>query len=423
MKASISPTAARAPQQGAPRRRLCASLAQLTAGAMLGGFALAASAFESPADGVYKDRIDWGLMMDMSGTASASQIPWVNGVKAYINKVNEAGGINGRKINLLVEDDRYDASISRTNYEKLNNQTPALGVSGLGNSSAQAALMTGIRRGKLPIVGAYAITKAGLEPATPTYYAGFCGNKEMAQVGVNAFTDKMNLKAPKVVTAHMDVAGGKDFADYVAAEVAKRGGTHKALPIKVGAADVTAQVLEINAMKPDFIAVYGVPSPTILLMKTMHQYALKIPTFSITHLGTPEIYGSIGAEAGASYSFVSCFSPADVADSAGVREMSAAADKGGFGAMKNNVNFVGGWVVGQLIVEVVSKAGKEPTRDKLMDVLSKTVEIDTKGVTGPIRYTPEDHRGPVVMRPYNYDYKTGKFVAQGNFADYAKYVK
>jgi len=242
-------------------------------------------------------------------------------------------------------------------------------------------------------------------------------------VGVNAFTDKLKLRAPKVVTAHMDVAGGKDYADFVAAEVAKRGGTHKALPIKVGAADVTSQVLEINAMKPDFVTVYGVPSPTILLMKTMLQYGLKIPTFSITHLGTPEIYAAIGPEAGAHYSFVSCFTPADVADAPGVRDMAAAADKAGFASHKNNVNFVGGWVVGQLIVEVVTKAGKEPTRDKLMEVLSQTVEMDTKGVTGPVRYAPDDRRGMVVMRPYNYDYKAGKFVAQGNYNDFIKFVK
>ena len=35
--------------------------------------ALAAQAGETPDDGVYKDHIDWGVMMDMSGPASASQ--------------------------------------------------------------------------------------------------------------------------------------------------------------------------------------------------------------------------------------------------------------------------------------------------------------------------------------------------------------
>ena len=383
---------------------------------------LAAWSFEQPDDGVYADRIDWGVMMDLSGTASASQVPWVSGLQSYIRKFNEAGGAHGRKIKLLVEDDRYDAALDRANYERLVNQTPVLGISGVGNSSAQAAMMPAFKRGKVPIVGTYAITKTGLEPATPMYYAGFCGTREMAQVGVGYFTDSLKLKAPKVVTAHMDVAGGKEFAEYIEAETVKRGGTAKALPIKVGAADVTAQVLEILAQKPDVVAVYGVPSPTILLMRTMLQYGLKIPTFSITHLGTPEIYAALGPEAGANYNFISCFTPGDVDDSVGVREMSAAADKYGHSALKTNVNFVGGWVIGQLIAEAVTKAGPEPTREKLVELLNKGIEVDTKGVSSTLRYTKDDHRGLVVMRPYSYDFTSKKFKAHGKYSDYQKYV-
>jgi len=52
---------------------------------------------DAPQDGVYKDRIDWGLLMDMSGPTSASQGVWVNGFRDYMRKINEAGGINGRK--------------------------------------------------------------------------------------------------------------------------------------------------------------------------------------------------------------------------------------------------------------------------------------------------------------------------------------
>ena len=398
--------------------------AKLAGGLLAGSLTFGASAAtESPSDGVYKDHIDWGVMMDMSGTASGSQVPWVTGVQAYMRKVNEAGGIHGRKINLLVEDDRYDASLDRANYERLVNQTPVLAISGFGNSSAQTAMMPAIRRGKVPIVGAYAITKAGVEPPTPMYYGGYCGFKEMAQVGVGFFTDRMKLKAPKIAVAHMDVAGGKEYAEYVDAEVTKRGGTAKALPIKVGAADVTAQVLEIIAMKPDFVTVYGVPSPTLLLMRTMLQYGLKIPTFSITHLGTPEIYNALGAEAGSNYYFVSCFTPGDIDDSVGVKEMVAVADKYGHSALKTNGNFVGGWIIGQLITETLTKLGPEPTREKLVEAMNKGFEIDTKGVSSKLKYTKDDHRGLVVVRPYSYDYQAKQFKAYGNYGDYEKYVK
>jgi len=197
--------------------------------------------FESPVDGVYKDRIDWGIMMDMSGPVSANEIPWTNGVQAYIKKVNDAGGILGRKINLLVEDDRYDTQLARVNYERLVSQTNVLAISGMGSSSAQASLMPLIKRNKVPLVGAYALSKLGYEPAHPNYYAGFCGTKEMAQVGVGHFSDSLKLKAPKVAVVHLDVAGGKEFFDYIEAEVSKRGGSAKSYPMKVGAADANAQ--------------------------------------------------------------------------------------------------------------------------------------------------------------------------------------
>ena len=396
---------------------------RLLTAAALSLAALASHAFERPADGVYKDRIDWGLMFDGSGTASGSQIPWSQGVQTYIRQVNEAGGINGRKINLLLEDDRYDASVTRANYERLANQTPVLAISGLGNSSAQTALMQIIKSGKVPIVGSYALTRAGLEPANPMYYGGFCGFKEMAQVGVGFFSDRLKAKAPKVVVAHMDVAGGKEYAQYIEAEVSKLGGTTKALPIKIGAADVTSQVLEIMAMKPDFVTVYGVPSPTILLMKSMHQYGLKIPTFSITHLGTPEIYQAIGPEAGSNYYFVSCFTPGDIPDSQGVKDMVATAEKYGHGALKTNGNFIGGYVIGVLIAQAVAKMGPEPTREKLVEMLNKGFEVDTKGVSSPMKFTETDHRGLVGLRPYSFDYQSKQHKAYGKFSDFDKFIK
>jgi len=380
-------------------------------------------AYQAPDDGVFEKSIDWGVMMDLSGTASASQIPWVNGFQSYIRKVNEAGGIHGRKINVRVEDDRYDVSIARSNYERLSSQTPVLGFSGLGNSSAQASMMPMIKRGKIPLVGAYAITKLGLEPANPMYYAGYCGTKEMAQVGVGYFSDSLKLKAPKIAVAHMDVAGGKEYAEYIEAEVSKRGGIAKAFPIKIGAADVTAQVLDIMAMKPDVVTVYGVPSPTILLMRTMLQYNVRIPTFSITHLGTSEIYNAIGPEAGSIYNFVSCFTPGDIQDSEGVKELATFADKYGHSGIKSNVNFIGGWVVGHMVAEAISRTGPEPTREKLVAMMNKGFVLDTQGVSATIRYTQGDHRGLVSLRPYSYDYINKKFKAVGKYSDYEKYVK
>ena len=390
---------------------------------MAGCASPAAWSFESPGDGVYKDRIDWGVMMDLSGPTAGSEVPWTRGVQAYIRKFNEAGGVHGRKINLLIEDDRYDTALVRANYERLVTQTNVLAISGMGSSSAQAAMMPMIKSGKVPIVGAYALAKSGYDPANPMYYAGFCGNKEMAQAGVGHFSERLKLKAPKVAVVHLDVAGGKEFADFVNAEVTKLGGSSKALPVKPGAADVTSQVLDMIASKPDLIAIYGVPSNSILTLRSMAQYGLKTPVFAITHLGTLEIYNAIGAEAAANYNFMSCFTPTDSEDSAALNEMSATADKYGYTSFKSNINYVGGWVVGQLIAEAATKVGPEPTRDKLVALLNAGFQIDTKGISAPLKYTPTDHRGMTGLRAYTYDFQAKKFKATGQYADYEKFIK
>jgi ABC-type branched-subunit amino acid transport system substrate-binding protein len=163
----------------------------------------------------------------------------------------------------MPEDDRFDSSLFRVNYEKLVSQTPVLVISGIGNASAQVALMPTIKRGKVPIVGSYTNTKAALEPANPMWYSGFCNYNEQAQVAVGFFSEKLKLKAPKVAVVHLDTAGGKEYYDYVSAAVAKFGGTAKSLPLKVTAIDANAQIRDIMESKPDFVTIHGGAQPSV----------------------------------------------------------------------------------------------------------------------------------------------------------------
>lgn len=401
-----------------------AALRRLGAGLALVGLAAAASAFEAPGDGVFKDRIDWGVMLDASGPVSSSQVPFLNGIQAYMRKVNDAGGIHGRKINIKPEDDRYDAAQNRVNYERLLSQTPVLGISGLGNSSAQAALMPAIKRNKLAIIGSYTNTKVALDPANPVFYSGSCGYKEQAAVGVGFLADTLKVKNPKVAVVHLDVASGVEYNGFVEAAVKKAGGVSKSLPIKVTAMDANPQVQEIIAMKPDFVAVHGGATSAILTVRTMRQFGLKMPVFGIVYQGTPAVYSALGAEAGSNYYFVSCVTPGSVEEpGGGVRDMVATADKYGLSALTDDVNFVQGWMVGQTVAEAIAKAGPEPTREKLVASLENGFEVDTRGVSSQIKFTRDDHRGPVVLRPYSYDFQSKKFKAYGKYSDYEKFVK
>ena len=400
--------------------RLAASIAL---GAVVGSLAFGASAQEVPADGVYKDHVDWGVLMDLSGPTSSSQGIWVKGFQDYMAKVNEAGGVNGRKINVLAEDNRYNAATDKINFEKLVGQTPVIAISGMGTSASQVALAATIKGGKVPIIGTYTPTKALSEPVSPMVYNGFCGYKQMAQTGIGYYVDKYKLKAPKIMTVAIESAGGVDYHNFVKEVAAKYGGSATSVTMKVTAVDVTPQVLEIIAAKPDIVTIYGVTNTAILTMKAMQQYGLKTPAFGITYLGAPEVFKAMGAEAGSHYDFVSCFTPGGADQTPGNKELSAYADKVGHGVIKEDINYVAGWVTAQMGAQELAKLGAEPTRAKLVASMDKGFVVDSKGLAAPITYTKEDHTGPVVLKVLGYDYATNKFKSYGDYGDYLKYTK
>jgi len=378
---------------------------------------------DAPQDGVYKDRIDWGLLMDMSGPASASQGIWVNGFRDYMRRVNEGGGVLGRKINVLAEDNRFNAATDKIAFEKLVSQTPVIAISGMGMSASQVALAPSIKAGKVPIVGTYTATKALSEPVSPMVYNGFCGYKPMAQAGVGYLVDMLKLKAPKVVTLAIETAGGNEYHDYVAEAVAKLGGSATHLTVKVTAVDVTPQILEIINLKPDLITIYGVSNTAVLTMKGLAQYGLNIPTFGITYLGAPQMFQSMGAQAAANYKFISCFTPGGVDQSAGNKAMSAYADSIGRGEMKQDINYVAGWVTAQMATEALTKLGKNPTRARLVESLSKGFTVNSQGLAAPFSFTATNNAGPVVFKLFGYDFAASKFKPYGEFADYEKYTR
>ena len=69
---------------------------------------LAASVAHSQTQGVSKTEIVIGTILDLSGPIAAFGKQSRNGMQLRVDEINEQGGINGRKVKLLVEDAGYD---------------------------------------------------------------------------------------------------------------------------------------------------------------------------------------------------------------------------------------------------------------------------------------------------------------------------
>ena len=86
--------------------------------------ALAATATQASAEtrGVTKTEITLGMHTDLSGVAATYGVSSANGVKMRLDEANDAGGINGRKINVIIEDQAYQVPKAVQACNKLINR-------------------------------------------------------------------------------------------------------------------------------------------------------------------------------------------------------------------------------------------------------------------------------------------------------------
>ena len=105
-------------------------------------FALAAAPFAiAQTQGVSKTEIVIGTEQDLSGPIVAFSKQLKNGMEMRVEEINAAGGINGRKLKLLVEDHGYDPKKAVLATQKLVQKDKIFAMVGLiGTPTAMAAM-------------------------------------------------------------------------------------------------------------------------------------------------------------------------------------------------------------------------------------------------------------------------------------------
>jgi branched-chain amino acid transport system substrate-binding protein len=74
--------------------------------AAIAGFCLLSASLAE--EGVTETEIIIGTQLDLSGPIVSLSVPLKNGMNMKVREINEAGGIHGRKLKLIIEDHGYD---------------------------------------------------------------------------------------------------------------------------------------------------------------------------------------------------------------------------------------------------------------------------------------------------------------------------
>lgn len=167
-----TPTAANAPTSGAAATTTTSGAAAATTTTSAGGTTAAAASGGSGSVATSGD-IKIGLMGPFTGASAPFGTAIKRGAEMAVADVNNAGGINGRKVTLVERDDQYAGSttLGQQNITDLISKENVLALFGTANTAVGVAQAPYVNQGKtpwvIPVTTGTAITQD--KTATPNY--------------------------------------------------------------------------------------------------------------------------------------------------------------------------------------------------------------------------------------------------------------
>ena len=224
------------------------TIATVTAAVALAGVAAA----QKDTRGVTKTEIVLGMHTDLSGPAATYGVSSSNAVKMRFDEVNEAGGIHGRKIRLVVEDTQYQVPRAVQAGAKLINRDRIFAmVAGLGTPMNNALFKDQFDAG-VPNLFPLSAARSMYEPFHKLKFYGAASYVDQVRAGIQYFVSKKGKKA--LCAMYQDTDFGKEVLDGVQLQAEKlklkmvETVTHKPTD-----QDFSAQVTKLKAAGCDLV--------------------------------------------------------------------------------------------------------------------------------------------------------------------------
>lgn len=381
------------------------------------GFGLSAPV--SAEEGVTDTEILIGSHQDLSGPIAGWGTQVKMGLEMRAKEINEAGGIHGRKIQLVIEDNAYDPKKAIMVTNKMISRDKVFAFVGNMGSPTAGATKPIISNKKIPQM--FPLTAASLfyEPYDRYSFGGFTPYYDQARCIVKYFKEKMGytkfglMYQDDEMGAIMKKGVEDQLAVYdlklTAAESYKRGDT-----------EFSTQIAKLKKADVQLVVLATVIRETVGALKEANMLEWKVDMVGMTPAFTSYVIG-LSLKAGFSPDGFYCTgqTPYVYADSPqpSVREW-----------WKRHVQMFGkdpdmptsaGYAGIEFFRIAAEKVGRDLTREKFIDALESFRNVPDETFGGaPITFTSTSHQG--AYQVFMSQVKGGKFIKISDFIDYRK---
>ena len=357
------------------------------AGLVMMGAALQAAQAEVP--GVTADTIKIGSFAALTGPGYLyGKLP-MNGIEVVFDQVNAAGGINGRKLELVREDDRCDPAAAIGAVKKLIYEDKVFAIIGGGCSNATFAAREALDEAKIPMIVMASVHDGITMPISPTIFSVATTSTIESQAQLD-FAIAQGAKRIAVISMR-DAWGRARYTPLI--EAFQKKGIKPVLDEEMApdANDATAQVLRLKAANADAVLIVLYPKPAAIFMRDAQKLGFKPLAVGQTGIADPAAFedqvGSPGATATFRTISMVRYTPEDPAVDKWRKAIEAK-----FPGDRLSVFNLFGIGAAQVMVEGLKRAGPDLTREKLVAALNGLKDFQTDVYPGGITCSETDHR-------------------------------
>lgn len=255
------------------------------------------------------DKVRVGVFMSLTGSTANFGISSTNGIKMAADEVNKAGGINGKQVEILVQDDRSDASEAATIVTKFVTQDQVHAILGEVASSRSIAAAPIAQNAKIPMLTPSSTNPEVTRKGNFIFRSCFIDPVQGAAIAQFAARTLGAKRAAIMVDRKNDYSTGLE--KVISATFTKMGGQMVGTQsYQEGDQDFNAQLTDLKGKNPEVIFVPGYYNDVGLIAKQARDKGITVPLVGGDGWDSAQLYAIGGTALNGSY-FTNHYSPFD----------------------------------------------------------------------------------------------------------------